>query len=335
MDYPEKKKAPAEALVLLGCRLAERNKSEPEEIGWIRDHFPEIEQHLEILMDQVCFWPPPQQALDRIEFRFSHADWAMVREALVTSFQEHTGLLLPIRREQDCLPHHLLDAIRHLQHLPGKPTRDFAKERLAWKNLQKLFHNQLIKLLLQQAGSPRGPCLHLVVSSGSRDRPGGPPARRGDGFAGVPQAAADTLRETASTLRQRNQSAPEGRGMSPESGQGTGQMPAESPVAVAPAASLAGLPLSPEARDALRTQGFIGREARGGCLVYTLRFRVQGRVKVRYLGTAVVAEQARRELTQWQSACSLNRALEQLAREISGKPRRAKATLAPHLESEG
>ncbi len=105
---------------------------------------------------------------------------------------------------------------------------------------------------------------------------------------------------------------------------------------VDPLTILAGLPLSPEELDALRTQGFIRREARGRCMVYTLRFRVQGKVKVHYLGTdPEVAEQARRELAQVQSTSCLNRALGKLAQGISKKLRRVKAELSPLLEQKG
>lgn len=163
IDHTEEERPP-EALVLLGCRLAEMDRSEPEEICWIRDHFLDLQRHLEILMDRIYLWQPPQHALDKIAFRLSHAGPARVREALVSSFDQHTGSLLPARREEDRLPRHLPEAIVHFQKLLGKPTRDLAEERLAWQHLLKLLHKKLIQPLLQQASSTADPVLrHLSL----------------------------------------------------------------------------------------------------------------------------------------------------------------------------
>lgn len=43
--------------------------------------------------------------------------------------------------------------------------------------------------------------------------------------------------------------------------------------------------LSTDELQELRTQGFVCREQRGGCVVYKLRFRLHERQRVRYLGT--------------------------------------------------
>lgn len=54
-------------------------------------------------------------------------------------------------------------------------------------------------------------------------------------------------------------------------------------------------------RLALRSNGFVCSEERSYCQVYKLRFRVQGRQRVRYLGTVpAVAEAVRLELMKWQ-----------------------------------
>ncbi len=109
-----------------------------------------------------------------------------------------------------------------------------------------------------------------------------------------------------------------------------------SPVAVAPLALLGRLGLSATELATLATQGFVGRETRGDCTVYRLRYRVDGKVRTRYLGTdPALAEQVRRALVQMHEADTLSRALRQLARNIGDKLSGVKAELAPHLEQAG
>ena len=86
-------------------------------------------------------------------------------------------------------------------------------------------------------------------------------------------------------------------------------------------AGLAGLKLGARELRALRRQGFVARERRGGGWVYRLRFRVGGRQTTRYVGTdAAKAAEVQQSLAAWQAGrcleLELGRLVSQAGREL-------------------
>ena len=98
-----------------------------------------------------------------------------------------------------------------------------------------------------------------------------------------------------------------------------------------PPQGLAQLGLSALALSALARQGFVTSEYRGERgPFFKLRFRLQGRQQVKYLGKDPhVAQQIAQELRVLQAPRQLDRELQQLAREARATLRKVKQDLAP------
>lgn len=88
-------------------------------------------------------------------------------------------------------------------------------------------------------------------------------------------------------------------------------------------------------RLALRSNGFVCSEERSYCQVYKLRFRVAGRQRVRYVGSAAAADQIRQELAVWQAGTRAKRALRQAQHEARRAIRQIKPYLAPLVQAAG
>ncbi len=87
---------------------------------------------------------------------------------------------------------------------------------------------------------------------------------------------------------------------------------------------------------ALCRQGFVSEERRGKRLYYKLRFRCNGKQRVRYLGRdAARAAEVREELWKLQEPRRTELELARLDRTARRMLREAKATLAPLLAEEG
>ena len=100
--------------------------------------------------------------------------------------------------------------------------------------------------------------------------------------------------------------------------------------------ALAMLGLSNDELAALTKQGFISAEMRGRGLRYKLRFRVDGKQRVRCLGMAsAFVEQVRAEVGQLQHRTRLRRELGDLMRASRRRLRAAKQQLRPLLRKAG
>ena len=100
--------------------------------------------------------------------------------------------------------------------------------------------------------------------------------------------------------------------------------------------ALARLKLGTRKLRALRHQGFVSRERRGGCWVYRLRFRVDGRQATRYVGTDTEkAAEVQQSLAEWQAKRCLDLELGRLTREAGRELRRAKQQLTEQLARRG
>ncbi len=97
------------------------------------------------------------------------------------------------------------------------------------------------------------------------------------------------------------------------------------------------LQLAPAEVAALTQQGFVSSERRGpNSLVYKLRYRLQGRQRVRYLGTcALTARAIEQELQQLQRTRHERRQLLQLHALMRRQLKAGKAALRPLLQSAG
>jgi hypothetical protein len=94
------------------------------------------------------------------------------------------------------------------------------------------------------------------------------------------------------------------------------------------------LGLSDQELDALRRQGFISREMRGRKTVYRLRYRVDGRVRVRYVRPED-AESVEAELALWQRRMRSRRRLRWLAVAARRELRQQKILRTPLLAERG
>ena len=116
----------------------------------------------------------------------------------------------------------------------------------------------------------------------------------------------------------------------------TGRATAES-VCRAPPRRLADLGLEPDDHDALQRQGFVSVEYRGRRgPFFKLRFRLDGRQRVVYLGQDVgVAEQVQHELAELQAHHKLEQRLARLKAEALALVRESKRRLQPYLHCAG
>lgn len=90
------------------------------------------------------------------------------------------------------------------------------------------------------------------------------------------------------------------------------------------------LGLTTEEIASLKRQGFVSVEIRGGCTIYKLRFRVDRRQRVRYLGTdPMMADAVRQELDQLRQQTQLDRRLRNQNQEIDRFLRESKRRLEP------
>jgi hypothetical protein len=95
------------------------------------------------------------------------------------------------------------------------------------------------------------------------------------------------------------------------------------------------LRLTAEDLAALKRQGAVQVEQRGGKSIGKLRFRRGGKQVVRYIGGAEVARQVQEELIKWQAGCRKSRALLHLTKAARAALRESKVILAPHLAQIG
>jgi hypothetical protein len=95
--------------------------------------------------------------------------------------------------------------------------------------------------------------------------------------------------------------------------------------------------LGPADHDGLARQGWVSEQVRpSGATTYKLRWRVNGRQRVRYLGSDVaVAAQVRAALIDLQCARRTERELAQLLRQARAQLGTLKRQLQPDLESLG
>jgi hypothetical protein len=100
--------------------------------------------------------------------------------------------------------------------------------------------------------------------------------------------------------------------------------------------ALAALKLSDRELAALRRQGTVSAERRGNTTIYKLRFRMNGRQQMRYLGIHErLANSVEAELDVLQREVRLQRRRAALGRAASNQLKSAKLTLQPLLESRG
>ncbi len=96
---------------------------------------------------------------------------------------------------------------------------------------------------------------------------------------------------------------------------------------------LSELDLMPNELAAIKRQGVIRGETRRGRTFFKLRFRLHGKVHVRYLGRDPdVVSRARLELAELQAARRVDLALRRLGCEVGPLLRAAKKKLVPLLE---
>lgn len=112
---------------------------------------------------------------------------------------------------------------------------------------------------------------------------------------------------------------------------------AEQGPSIAGQAAFERLGLSTEEITSIRHQGFISREKRGrGTIVFKLRFRLDGRQRVKYLGTdAAQAALVQQELEKHQRGRQINQQLRELNRETAKLLRESKHRLEPFVAQAG
>ena len=102
------------------------------------------------------------------------------------------------------------------------------------------------------------------------------------------------------------------------------------------AADLEALGLGNEEITALRQQGFVAGEVRAGRVIYKLRFRLQGRQRVRYLGTdADKAVCVERLIQTLQRGRRIKKQLRDLNHDLTEKLGEMKRRLEPFLDRAG
>lgn len=90
------------------------------------------------------------------------------------------------------------------------------------------------------------------------------------------------------------------------------------------------LKLTPEEREALKTQGFISLDLRGNRSYYKLRFRCAGRQRVKYIGPDEErANRIRKAIVQCRKEQGLRQEISLLNRAARALLRQLKETLAP------
>lgn len=95
------------------------------------------------------------------------------------------------------------------------------------------------------------------------------------------------------------------------------------------------LELAGDELRALETQGFVSAEKRRGRMYYKLRFRVDGKQRVRYLGGIQAAQAVEAELKVLQRSVRARRQLAVLRRAATQQLRAAKQALQPFLDACG
>jgi len=113
----------------------------------------------------------------------------------------------------------------------------------------------------------------------------------------------------------------------------TNQLPVDHSAANYPI--LASLGLASEDIAAIADQGFISPDRRGDRTYFKLRFRRNGRQRVRYIGGAARAIAVAAELKALQGDLQLRRRMAVLTRSVTSALRTAREKLQPLAESHG
>ena len=96
------------------------------------------------------------------------------------------------------------------------------------------------------------------------------------------------------------------------------------------------LGLTPEELNAVKQQGFVSQERRGRSVIYKLRFRLDRRQRVRYLGTnPTAADAVRQELEQLRLVNRVGRELRMWNLEAGRLLRNTKRRLEPVVARAG
>jgi len=98
--------------------------------------------------------------------------------------------------------------------------------------------------------------------------------------------------------------------------------------------ALASLNISLEQLSALARQGFVARDGRGSHR-YKLRFRINRRQMVRYIGGGNQAQEVKQELAALQAPTRLDRKLQRLRKIAAQQLRQGKQRLQPLLAKHG
>jgi len=98
--------------------------------------------------------------------------------------------------------------------------------------------------------------------------------------------------------------------------------------------ALASLNISLEQLSALARQGFVARDGRGSHR-YKLRFRINRRQVVRYIGGVNQAQEVKQELAALQAPAQLDRKLQRLRKIAAQQLRQGKQRLQPLLAKHG
>ena len=102
------------------------------------------------------------------------------------------------------------------------------------------------------------------------------------------------------------------------------------------AAEFEALGLGTEETAALKLQGFVVGEPRGDRIIYKLRFRFQGRQRVRYLGTdSKKAARVEQFVESLQRGRCIKKQLRDLDREVTERFNAMKRRLGPFLNQAG
>jgi hypothetical protein len=137
-------------LLLVRCRLATLALEPPTVFADIASHLGDVEKYLDVPLDQVCVWRPPQETLKGFGFCMEHAGAKKAKAAILASVEQHAGQLI-VQREQNNSSKSLAEAIETIEQLRSKPRRDPEDERRAWADVARILERESITPLRKAA----------------------------------------------------------------------------------------------------------------------------------------------------------------------------------------
>jgi hypothetical protein len=123
----------------------------------IVSHLTAVENHLGLCMDRFYGWRPERVEIKQIEFCLDVRMLKEVKGAIIGSIRNSAGQLISSPAKPEDSPKNLAEAIKTLERLRSRDSRDNEAERRAWKKFHALIKKTAVRPLFASVEAAQDP----------------------------------------------------------------------------------------------------------------------------------------------------------------------------------